>query len=825
MEFETNAFAILANVALPSSCRLLASACCPDKDLVVLITRLGGLDRLSLWKIQGTKKWEVDISTSDSMTEHIVDVSWSPDGQTIAVAHDPPSITLHSVQDGHEERILPPSTSGSPYNLTAMWWFRQEKKVETSTIPDIFKRNDVITGTAHSVLKTLPLLDSMQEDSQKLAATDIFAFQGSQTRTNRKSTLPDVIKAWPTFQPDYLAASMASPQNLDIVDEPDDGNKNSILAVADTHCRIHFYLDGTYPLGVVKLGGHVQQESITSLIKHPKLPLFFAHRYLSLQGESRTLLSPICIRLPSLEKRHVRDLAKLSSTARELIWYVIRVVKDMRSVWFGSDSFPGAREMGPKWIHALEAKQREQFGQEEPNPILDLTALLVSGKPSESLADFFGSGDLMSERGIEKWESTVTESLIKLRDMSEKRVAPACQRFHLVLEELYGCSQLPYYSLFNLEGEELRECLVLANRAITLSSWLASVARRELSRFKDFISWVRYEIIAINPSSEITPILRHDILEVNKYLMGGLVVSPIDKWFMGPVPRFSPQELGIPSSSGSLADVLKRARQVATTPGQVVWKQNVKPKDLNHLDRNIDALVQDLATRCRQIFDNASGATARTVEISGDHDLAVFPGSAISKSLMRERTTVEEETGQIRQYLAHLVSTSENRSFLCVVRQRLGNDDIQHAEVALLECGVTMEEGQSEDLELLDAEFFDEEVLVIMFRLPSKSNTAFIATVGYADLEFRQDQTDATTRERLMQGAVESWKAGQLISMILPIKRARSLVTCKTGPVSLAVNGRAGRRVACVLDDKGLTLETFDIEGDGDVAEGDSLLE
>ena len=27
-------------------------------------------------------------------------------------------------------------------------------------------------------------------------------------------------------------------------------------------------------------------------------------------------------------------------------------------------------------------------------------------------------------------------------------------------------------------------------------------------------------------------------MEVNDYLMSGLVVSPIDKWFMGPVPRF-----------------------------------------------------------------------------------------------------------------------------------------------------------------------------------------------------------------------------------------------------------------------------------------------
>ena len=34
----------------------------------------------------------------------------------------------------------------------------------------------------------------------------------------------------------------------------------------------------------------------------------------------------------------------------------------------------------------------------EPNPILDLTSLLTTGRASESLLDFLGSGEQMSER-------------------------------------------------------------------------------------------------------------------------------------------------------------------------------------------------------------------------------------------------------------------------------------------------------------------------------------------------------------------------------------------------------------------------------------------
>jgi len=35
------------------------------------------------------------------------------------------------------------------------------------------------------------------------------------------------------------------------------------------------------------------------------------------------------------------------------------------------------------------------------------------------------------------------------------------------------------------------------------------------------------------------------------------------------------------------------------------------------------------------------------------------------------------------------------------------------------------------------------------------------------------------------------------------------------GEVSVAVNGRVGRRVACVLDSKGTMLEAIDMEGGG----------
>lgn len=136
---------------------------------------------------------------------------------------------------------------------------------------------------------------------------------------------------------------------------------NNLLVVADDLGNLHWFLDGSYPLGAVQLSPGA---STASLFKDPKQPIFLAHPQKSVDNAIFTELRPISVELPLLKTRKPRDLAKLSSTTRELVWYVMRVVKEMRAVWFGSNTLSGARELGPKWIRALESKQKEQFGRE-----------------------------------------------------------------------------------------------------------------------------------------------------------------------------------------------------------------------------------------------------------------------------------------------------------------------------------------------------------------------------------------------------------------------------------------------------------------------------
>jgi anaphase-promoting complex subunit 4 len=42
-------------------------------------------------------------------------------------------------------------------------------------------------------------------------------------------------------------------------------------------------------------------------------------------------------------------------------------------------------------------------------------------------------------------------------------------------------------------------------------------------------------------------------------------------------------------------------------------------KDLSHLDRNLDALVQEVAIRCQRIFARAAAAASRSAIVSNEH--------------------------------------------------------------------------------------------------------------------------------------------------------------------------------------------------------------
>lgn len=91
----------------------------------------------------------------------------------------------------------------------------------------------------------------------------------------------------------------------------------------------------------------------------------FAHQLRDINGVNATSSVPSTVRLPLLDKRMPMDVAKASTVARELLWYTIRVVDEMRTAWQGSNTQTSARDQGAKWLRSLEALQDNKLGDRE----------------------------------------------------------------------------------------------------------------------------------------------------------------------------------------------------------------------------------------------------------------------------------------------------------------------------------------------------------------------------------------------------------------------------------------------------------------------------
>ncbi len=76
--------------------------------------------------------------------------------------------------------------------------------------------------------------------------------------------------------------------------------------------------------------------------------------------------------------------------------------------------------------------------------------------------------------------------------------------------------------------------------------------------------------------------------------------------------------------------------------------QNVKQRDLNHIDRNIVSLIQELVSQCQRVFSRAAGATGRSARITvGPKAFDERVVNTRANPKIRERTSIKDNNGVI----------------------------------------------------------------------------------------------------------------------------------------------------------------------------------
>ncbi|KAF8642235.1 hypothetical protein AX16_009510 [Volvariella volvacea WC 439] len=178
-------------------------------------------------------------------------------------------------------------------------------------------------------------------------------------------------------------------------------------------------------------------------------------------------------------------------------------------------------------------------------------------------------------------------------------------------------------------------------------------------------------------------------------------------------------------AKSSLVEAIQQACDVARSAKKMQWQSNVIQADYDHLDRNLDALVQELAKGCFRIFNQAAGAISRSVSVSF-HPRAHQSPADNTPSVHIEHTALRKHVAIAdKEWIQSLaIRTQLKRSLLCIVKvQVTGGEfaELPRVNVALLDCFAT--EDSDSNIEILEAEFFDDESIVVVYRLPSRDVT------------------------------------------------------------------------------------------------------
>ena len=88
-------------------------------------------------------------------------------------------------------------------------------------------------------------------------------------------------------------------------------------------------------------------------------------------------------------------------------------------------------------------------------------------------------------------------------------------------------------------------------------------------------------------------------------------------------------------------------RCLTTADGDISSCQDTIPHDISSLDRNLEALVQELASMCSEVFRFASGAVARTAQVEVPPDFAMMTTAVVADGTkpkwIRERAFLKDE--------------------------------------------------------------------------------------------------------------------------------------------------------------------------------------
>ncbi|WVQ74239.1 hypothetical protein IAR50_003835 [Cryptococcus sp. DSM 104548] len=564
---------------------------------------------------------------------------------------------------------------------------------------------------------------------------------------------------------------------------------------------------------------------------------------------------------PSPPTREVLEIAQTSDRIVGLLDTVLRGVEGMELAFREGEKLT--------MIHREELDTcAKQQGTSISDVHADLFRFLLTGRTGVAVSEWLGSR--MTPRTITKWDTTMDTSFQTIQKLVSESISPSLERILLLLEEIQGWSLTPRYQ----KHLDLKDTAAI-KRSMNLVSGLAKLvdgirfnAKHEQLAAADFMKWLRYESTRSNQdrSTDEPPYATHDLKLVWSFLQNGFTHSPLRAHFPDLLERPPKdlldevfiQELERKKGRRSLGEVMDETMRVLTRPrGQPTSRQDSHADSSIAQSMSISMAIDDASSldiSQDQDISFASSSSHSTIAVHGrkqeadpyaipevervmEKEVWVWLNSVVRECQALITGTVGAASGQVKDRgMSRWEGLKDQREvadgkWLALVPPSMDQlwlmfDTPDKLAARIIAYSVAPSSSPSSPVTCLALQFFDDEELVMLLDDQSEDQK-YLVTVRYSEVEGMNS----------IPAGFEDWDVSRLIQMgqremttlpPLPIARSRPIAsraplvaldpTTPLPPISIALNGRAGRRLGCLLVDaeEGKAIEVLDLDADED---------
>lgn len=530
---------------------------------------------------------------------------------------------------------------------------------------------------------------------------------------------------------------------------------------------IHIRIFDCFDVGSVDLTSSLPKDSKTcKVLRHVAHPLSSTHA-LAVQtttGKGAYQLHVIALDLkfiPQTSPYYLSTLATKSTQLLNLLRYLTQVSTHLSIELRGALDLPGKLVRNINETLAQSADGQTDF-------VTAAYQLVVTGDCGDELRDWMI--DEVGERNIKRWDKASTLGMENIRRFTHECLLPALERCQVVISRLEGLSTFTKSAqVLGLDLQSLYRVMDTVDCLNLLGHYLLKTVGKEIRQFTAFMKWLRLEVEiqglerenAGGPGSERLDELcmRRDELDVRTVLdyIQGVMGKSAMVAFVRPSVDARGTSLEGPSYDWShnqaevgFYEVFKKMLKINLGPGK-------RP--------DLDDLLRRLTGQAQKVFDGI----AQTLRKSVLHGRVCTLQQDCNADAMTARMVLKSE-GQHEVVFATTTRTEASQISLHYIPW----DPVHPSQVPRVRDFTIPHKESAQSIQFVD----DSDLMV----LSSGQEEAHLYTLSYASPE-----------------------------VVWQERHVFDLSGGEKTPSELEVNGRRGRRAACVLED-GIKFTVFDLD-------------